>query len=334
MSGKRFGPPVVMGDESIMSPKAHGTSAVWVARNHHSECFPFLDFVEIHLSSPSSLFIYIFSPVQDTLRWECDHKTADNICNFNVRQTNTLEVAMAWFDGLTWCLLTSTVVMCFSSLLAAVRLTSVTASIWLCVKNIWQCWGFSSIRLYFSWQDCFVPFASSLCSHYAEFSGYFEGKTKFLQEAKNSTRPIEFYDSNSGKLLFTAPIGRTMDDFLIESKGNERVAVDRMLLMMDGWEQLTASFLCLLSFFFQLTAGHPSVTRKSIGITSESCRTARRSLWTALTWDTIFQVRTVDSLPPSGTFCVLNLADQVCFHWFITLLSGNCRQERQQILHQ
>jgi hypothetical protein len=30
MTGKRFGPPVVMGDESIMSPKAHGTSAVYV----------------------------------------------------------------------------------------------------------------------------------------------------------------------------------------------------------------------------------------------------------------------------------------------------------------
>jgi hypothetical protein len=28
MVGKTFGPPVVMGDESIMSPKAHGTSSV------------------------------------------------------------------------------------------------------------------------------------------------------------------------------------------------------------------------------------------------------------------------------------------------------------------
>jgi len=26
--GKQFGPPVVMGDESIMSKKAHGSSAV------------------------------------------------------------------------------------------------------------------------------------------------------------------------------------------------------------------------------------------------------------------------------------------------------------------
>lgn len=106
MGGKQFGPPVVMGDESIMSKKAHGTSAV---------------------------------PVQDNLRWDCDKKTASNICNFN--------------------------------------------------------------------------------RHYAEHSGYFEGKSKFLAEAKSSSK-IEFFDSNTGKLLYTAPIGRTMDDFLIESKAH------------------------------------------------------------------------------------------------------------------
>jgi len=39
-----------MGSESIMSKKAHGTSAV---------------------------------PVQQNLRWECDRDTADRICNFN-----------------------------------------------------------------------------------------------------------------------------------------------------------------------------------------------------------------------------------------------------------
>mmetsp|Transcript_24733 Transcript_24733/g.49205 ORF Transcript_24733/g.49205 Transcript_24733/m.49205 type:complete len:160 (-) Transcript_24733:125-604(-) len=42
--------PVVMGDESIMDPKSHGTSMV---------------------------------PVQSNLRWGCDFKTADKICNFN-----------------------------------------------------------------------------------------------------------------------------------------------------------------------------------------------------------------------------------------------------------
>jgi len=104
--GNKFGPPVVMGDESIMSKKAHGTSAV---------------------------------PVQKNLRWDCDQKTASNICNYN--------------------------------------------------------------------------------RHYAEHSGYYEGKPKFLAEAKSSSK-IEFRDSNTGKVLFTAPIGRSMDDFLIESKAH------------------------------------------------------------------------------------------------------------------
>mmetsp|Transcript_61482 Transcript_61482/g.150477 ORF Transcript_61482/g.150477 Transcript_61482/m.150477 type:complete len:205 (-) Transcript_61482:1570-2184(-) len=109
MSGKRFGPPVQMGDESIMSPKAHGSSAV---------------------------------PVQTNLRWGCDQKTASNICNYN--------------------------------------------------------------------------------RHYAEHSGYFEGKAEFLKEAKAAAAgpPMEFYDSNTGKLLFTAPIDRTMDDFLVESRAH------------------------------------------------------------------------------------------------------------------
>ena len=45
-----YGAPVVMGEEKIMSKKAHGTSAV---------------------------------PVQDNLRWGCDKDTADRICNYN-----------------------------------------------------------------------------------------------------------------------------------------------------------------------------------------------------------------------------------------------------------
>mmetsp|Transcript_1257 Transcript_1257/g.3630 ORF Transcript_1257/g.3630 Transcript_1257/m.3630 type:complete len:166 (-) Transcript_1257:987-1484(-) len=107
MGNKTFPPPCVMGEESIMSPKAYGTSAV---------------------------------PIQQNLRWECDVKKADQICNHN--------------------------------------------------------------------------------RHYAEHSGYFQTKTKFLEECKNATAPIEFFDSNTGKLLFTAPVGRTMDQFLIESRAH------------------------------------------------------------------------------------------------------------------
>lgn len=103
---KEFPPPCVMGDESIMSKKAHGTSAV---------------------------------PIQENLRWDCDKETADRICNFN--------------------------------------------------------------------------------RHYAEYSGYFEKKTKFLEDCKNNAE-INFYDSNTGKLLFTAPKGRTMQEFMVESRAH------------------------------------------------------------------------------------------------------------------
>jgi peptide methionine sulfoxide reductase MsrB len=97
-----------MGDESIMSPKAHGTSEV---------------------------------PVQKNLRWGCDYDTADRICNFN--------------------------------------------------------------------------------RHYAEHAGYFS-TTEFLKEAKSKAEgeKITYYDSNTGKPLFIAPVGRSMSDFLKESKAH------------------------------------------------------------------------------------------------------------------
>jgi hypothetical protein len=68
--------------------------------------------------------------------------------------------------------------------------------------------------------SCYVRAPHARVRHYAEFSGYFEGKKAFLDEAKHSPGPMRFYDSNTGRLLFTAPLGRTMDDFLIESKAH------------------------------------------------------------------------------------------------------------------
>jgi len=50
MGGSKYSAPCVMGEETIMAPKQHGTSA---------------------------------NPVQDNLRWSCDGKVADKICNFN-----------------------------------------------------------------------------------------------------------------------------------------------------------------------------------------------------------------------------------------------------------
>jgi hypothetical protein len=50
MGSPGFAAPCVMGQESLMSQKAHGTSE---------------------------------KPVQEDLRWACDGSTADRICNFN-----------------------------------------------------------------------------------------------------------------------------------------------------------------------------------------------------------------------------------------------------------
>lgn len=117
----------VLGDESIMAPKGHGTST---------------------------------SPVQSNLRWGCDQKTADRICNFN--------------------------------------------------------------------------------RHYAEHSGYWE-KTRFLGEVKGEEGEITFYDSNTGKPLFIAPRGRTLDQFLLESRNHgwpsfrdEEVVWENVRCLPDG----------------------------------------------------------------------------------------------------
>eukprot|EP00551_Chaetoceros_affinis_P011387 CAMPEP_0203678362 /NCGR_PEP_ID=MMETSP0090-20130426/31664_1 /ASSEMBLY_ACC=CAM_ASM_001088 /TAXON_ID=426623 /ORGANISM="Chaetoceros affinis, Strain CCMP159" /LENGTH=239 /DNA_ID=CAMNT_0050545569 /DNA_START=26 /DNA_END=745 /DNA_ORIENTATION=- len=52
---------------------------------------------------------------------------------------------------------------------------------------------------------------------FAEFGGYFAGTT-FEDEVRSANGPITFYDSNSGKPLFVAPINRSVDEFIEESK--------------------------------------------------------------------------------------------------------------------
>jgi hypothetical protein len=51
-----------------------------------------------------------------------------------------------------------------------------------------------------------------------EFAGYWE-TTHFMAEIDGSS-PTEFYDSNTGKLLFTAPLDRKWHEFLEESRQN------------------------------------------------------------------------------------------------------------------
>jgi hypothetical protein len=60
--------------------------------------------------------------------------------------------------------------------------------------------------------------ADRICNynrHYAEYSGYWK-TTSFLDDVKDKKKEI-FYDSNTGKKLFTAPIDRTWDDWNKES---------------------------------------------------------------------------------------------------------------------
>ena len=70
---------------------------------------------------------------------------------------------------------------------------------------------------------CDYETADRICNfnrHYAEYAGYWQ-TTDFLKYVKeNPDNPIDFYDSVTGKLLFTAPVGRSMSDFLKESQSH------------------------------------------------------------------------------------------------------------------
>mmetsp|Transcript_61096 Transcript_61096/g.172690 ORF Transcript_61096/g.172690 Transcript_61096/m.172690 type:complete len:175 (+) Transcript_61096:119-643(+) len=68
---------------------------------------------------------------------------------------------------------------------------------------------------------CSRETADKICAfnrHYAEHSGYWE-TTKFLTEV-DRTQPTTFYDSVTGKPLFRAPVGRTFDAFVKESRAH------------------------------------------------------------------------------------------------------------------
>jgi hypothetical protein len=67
--------------------------------------------------------------------------------------------------------------------------------------------------------NCDFNTADRICNfnrHYAEHGGYWQ-ETDFLKTLDQMEQPIKFYDSVTGVLLFTAPIGRSMDDFVKES---------------------------------------------------------------------------------------------------------------------
>mmetsp|Transcript_44140 Transcript_44140/g.86595 ORF Transcript_44140/g.86595 Transcript_44140/m.86595 type:complete len:219 (+) Transcript_44140:44-700(+) len=68
---------------------------------------------------------------------------------------------------------------------------------------------------------CDRELADRICNfnrHYAEHAGYW-ATTKYLSEVDRAN-PTDYYDSNTGKLLFTAPVGRSMDNYIEESNSH------------------------------------------------------------------------------------------------------------------
>jgi hypothetical protein len=97
--------------------------------------------------------------------------------------------------------------------------------------------------------NCDFETADRICNfnrHYAEYAGYWQ-TTDFLKAVKegvdgtDEANPIQFYDSVTGKLLFRAPIGRSMNDFIKESASHgwpsfrdEEVNWDYVRCLRDG----------------------------------------------------------------------------------------------------
>lgn len=80
---------------------------------------------------------------------------------------------------------------------------------------------------------------SNFNRHYAEFAGYWQ-TTKYLEEV-SKTEPTKYYDSVTGAHLFTAPVGRTMEAYLMESMSHgwpsfrdEEVNWDNVRCLPDG----------------------------------------------------------------------------------------------------
>ena len=68
--------------------------------------------------------------------------------------------------------------------------------------------------------NCDAQTADRICNfnrHYAEFAGYWE-QTSFLKDESEASGEISFYDSNTGNELFTAPKGRSFEQFVKESR--------------------------------------------------------------------------------------------------------------------
>jgi len=91
--------------------------------------------------------------------------------------------------------------------------------------------------------------ADRICNfnrHYAEYSGYWRRATSFIKEVPRD-EPTVYYDSVTGKPLFVAPIGRSMDDFLRESDAHgwpsfrdQEVVWENMRVLKGSGEAVSA----------------------------------------------------------------------------------------------
>jgi hypothetical protein len=89
---------------------------------------------------------------------------------------------------------------------------------------------------------CDYDTADRICNfnrHYAEFAGYWT-TTKYLEEVDREN-PTKYYDAVTGNHLFTAPVGRSMNDYLKESESHgwpsfrdEEVNWDFVRCLPDG----------------------------------------------------------------------------------------------------
>ena len=78
--------------------------------------------------------------------------------------------------------------------------------------------------------------------HYAERSGYAYRDTEWISEIRKTPEDVDiYYDSVTGKPLFRAPIGRSLEEFIKESKSHgwpsfrdEEVVWENVRVLKDG----------------------------------------------------------------------------------------------------
>ena len=100
--------------------------------------------------------------------------------------------------------------------------------------------------------NCDYDTADRICNfnrHYAEFAGYWT-QTDFLKYVKENYKegdePLKFYDSVTGKLLFQAPVGRSMEAFLKESASHGWRKFLVLVGVVEGVIRFSCEEFCLM----------------------------------------------------------------------------------------